>query len=64
MRMNLVAGTALAGSLLMSTFVWQSAQAANAPDLKSAVGNSGTIALVRNDGGGDVGDRHALFAAK
>jgi hypothetical protein len=52
MRMNLVAGTALAGSLLMSTFVWQTANATNAPDLKTAIGNSGGITLVRNGGGG------------
>ncbi len=52
MRMNLVAGTALAGSLLMSTFVWQTANATNAPDLKTAIGNSGAITLVRNGGGG------------
>ena len=52
MRMNLVAGTALAGSLLMSTFVWQTANATNAPDLKTPIGNSGAITLVRNGGGG------------
>jgi hypothetical protein len=55
MRTNLVAGTALAGSLLMSTFVWQSAQATNAPNLRAAVGNSGTITLVEHDGGGGGG---------
>ena len=52
MRMILVAGTALAGSLLMSSFVWQSAQATNAPNLKAAVGNHGTITLVEQGGGG------------
>src|SRR4029079_4874884 len=55
MRMNLVAGTALAGSLLMSTFVWQPANATNAPDLKTALGNGGAITLVRNGGGGGDG---------
>ena len=55
MRMNLVAGTALAGSLLVSTFVWQPANATNAPDLKTALGNGGAITLVRNGGGGGDG---------
>jgi hypothetical protein len=53
--MNLVAGTALAGSLLVSTFLWQPANATNAPNLKTALGNGGAITLVRNGGGGGDG---------
>jgi hypothetical protein len=52
MRTKLVAGTALAGGLLMSTFVWQSAQATSAPDMKGAFGNAGTLTLVAHNGGG------------
>ena len=50
MRKSLVAGTALAGSLLMSTFIWQTAQAASAPALKGALGNSSTVTLVDRNG--------------
>ena len=51
MHSNLVAGTALAGSLLISTFMWGAAQAASAPDLKGALGNSSAITLVGHGGG-------------
>ena len=53
MRTTLLAGTALAGSLLMSTFIWESAQATSAPGLKGALVDSSTVTLVR-DGGGTV----------
>lgn len=51
MHSNLVAGTALAGSLLISTFMWGAAQAASAPDLKGALGNSSAVTLVGHGGG-------------
>ena len=51
MHSNLLAGTALAGSLLISTFMWGGAQAASAPDLKGALGNSSAITLVGHGGG-------------
>ena len=51
MHSNLLAGTALAGSLLISTFLWGGAQAASAPDLKGALGNSSAITLVGHGGG-------------
>ena len=34
MRAKLLTGTALAGSLLLTTLVWGSAQAGSAPDLR------------------------------
>jgi hypothetical protein len=55
MRETLVAGTALATSLLMSTFVWQTAQAASAPALKAALGNSSSVTLVERGGGAGGG---------
>jgi hypothetical protein len=54
MRKTLVAGTALAGSLLMSTFVWQTAQAASAPALKAALGNSSSVTLVEASASADA----------
>ena len=56
MRSTLVAGTALAGSLLVSTFMWGSAQAASAPDLKGALGNSSEVTLVGKGGGAAVAE--------
>jgi hypothetical protein len=62
MRSTLVAGTALAGSLLVSTFMWGSAQAASAPDLKGALGNSSEVTLVGKGGGGGGGGGGAAVA--
>ena len=53
MRSTLVAGAALAGSLLISTFMWGGAQAASAPDLKGALGNSSEVTLVGQGGGAE-----------
>lgn len=55
MRTTLAAGTALAGSLLMSTFIWESAQATSPPGLKGALVDSSTVTLVRDGGGGGGG---------
>ena len=56
MRKTLVAGSALAGGLLMSTLVWGSAQATSAPDLKSALVSLSSVTLVgRGGGGGHMG---------
>jgi hypothetical protein len=50
MRTTLLA--ALTGGVLMTTLVWSSAQATSAPDLKSALGNTGAVTLVGHGGGG------------
>ena len=63
MRTTLVAGTALAGSLLMSTFIWESAQATSAPGLKGALVDSSTVTLVRDGGGGGGGGGRSVAAA-
>ena len=69
MRSTLVAGTALAGSLLVSTFMWVPAQAASAPDLKGALGNStevtlvGKAAVAAGGGGGGGGGVAAVAVA-
>ena len=56
MRKTLVAGSALAGGLLMSTLVWGSAQATSAPDLKNALVSLSSVTLVgRGGGGGNMG---------
>jgi hypothetical protein len=57
MRAKLLTGTALAGSLLLTTLVWGSAQAGSAPDLKNAVGSihDSAIVLVHGGGGGGGG---------
>ena len=56
MRKTLVAGSALAGGLLMSTLVWGSAQATSAPDLKSALVSLSSVTLAgRGGGGGHMG---------
>ena len=54
MRTKVVAGTALAGSLFLSTFAWQSAQAAGAPGIVDALGAGNMITLIKH-GGGDGG---------
>ena len=69
MRAKLLTGTALAGSLLLTTLVWGSAQAGSAPDLKNAVGSihDSAIVLVHGGGGGGGGwggggGGHAAFS--
>lgn len=54
MRKTLVAGSALAGGLLMSTLVWGSAQATSAPDLKDALVSLSSVTLVGRGGGGGI----------
>ncbi len=51
MRTTLLAGAALAVTLVVST-LWSSAEAISAPDLKSALGPTGAVTLVGHGGGG------------
>ena len=49
---NTILASAAVGGLLMTTFAWNSAQATNLPNLKSALGTGGVVTLVKRGVGG------------